>query len=179
MPVVNKTFDCLLRDKLAHIVIGFAPGKNYLRVVSHRLGFIGEVVWIDANTMPSDKPRTEREKVPLGTGRLKHVQGINAKPVKYQRQFIHQGDIEVALGVLDYFCSLSHLDTRRAVDSRLDNLAIKRCHPVQGRGRIAGHYFYNRFQSMFFVAGIDSFRGVADIEAAVLPATFPATPGQS
>ena len=41
------------------------------------------------------------------------------------RDFVHQRDVEVTLGVLDNLGGFGDLDRRRAVDARLDDRAVE------------------------------------------------------
>jgi hypothetical protein len=54
--------------------------------------------------------RTEGQEVPLGAGGLEHFEGVDADLVEDHREFVHQGDVEVALGVFDDLGGFGDLD---------------------------------------------------------------------
>ena len=62
---------------------------------------------------PPTRPGPERQEVPLGAGRLEHVERVDADAVEDERQFVHQRDVEVALGVLDDLGRFGDLDAGR------------------------------------------------------------------
>ena len=49
-------------DPRTHAVVGAAAGKDHLRVVAKLLRQVAEVIWVDANAVPADKPRLKCEK---------------------------------------------------------------------------------------------------------------------
>ncbi len=81
-----------------------------MRMVTHLLGFVGDIKWIDADAVAADQAGAEGQEVPLGAGRRQHVLGVDSETVAYQRDFIDQGDVDVALGVLENFGKLGHAD---------------------------------------------------------------------
>ena len=89
------------------------------------LGLEGQVVRIDADAVPADQPRTERQEVPLGPGRFQHLQRINAEPVKNDGQLIHQRDVQVALRVLDDLGGFRNLDAGGDLQSQTENNQIQ------------------------------------------------------
>jgi hypothetical protein len=72
---------------------------------------------------PPTRPGTEAQEIPLGAGRLEHFAGVDADLVE-DRNLVHQGDVDVALGVLDHLGRFGHLDRRCLVDAG-DHRAIE------------------------------------------------------
>ena len=79
-------------------------------MVADLLRLVGQVVRIDADAVAADQAGAERQEVPLGAGRLQHFQGVDAELVEQDRQVVDQGDVEVALGVLDHLGRFGDLD---------------------------------------------------------------------
>ena len=52
----------------------------------------------------------ELEEVPLGTSGFKYILRIDAHPVEYLGQLVHEGNVDIALGVLDHLGGFGHLD---------------------------------------------------------------------
>ena len=126
-------------------------------MVTQHLGLVGEIVGIDADAMPADQAGAEGEKIPLGAGGLQDFQGIDADLVEDQGQLIHQGDVEIALGVLDHLGRFGDLDAGRTVHTRGDDGIIQFCHLLQRICVIARNDFHDLGDRVFFVAGIDPF----------------------
>ena len=76
-------------------------------------------------------------------------------------------DVEVALRVLDDLGGLGHLDRRRLVRARRNDLAVEPINRFGGLGRRAARHLGDRRQAMRLVARIDALRTVADEEILV------------
>ena len=87
------------------------------------LHLIDEVIRIDANAMTADESRPEVKRIPLRIHGIHHFFRVNAHAMEGTRKFIHEGDVDIALRVLDEFRRFSHLDAGSAVDRR-DGLPI-------------------------------------------------------
>ena len=108
----DHQFYHLIGDIDTHIVIETATGKDNLRIVPYLLCLMCQVVRVNTNAVPSDKPRTEWQEVPLGTGGFKYGFCVDAEFVEDDGKFIHKGNVNVALGVFDDLCRFCHLDAR-------------------------------------------------------------------
>ena len=86
---------------MAHVVVDAPSGEDHLRMVANLLGLVGEVVGVDADAVPADQAGAEGEEIPLGAGSRQHLGGIDAQAIENEGEFVDQGDIDVALGVLD------------------------------------------------------------------------------
>ena len=87
--------------------------------------------------MPPNQAGRELQKIPLGPRRVENLFGIDAHAVKDKCQFIHQRDIQIALGVLDDLCGFRDPNARCAIDTRRDDRAINRRDRFQRLRRIA------------------------------------------
>ena len=74
--------------------------------------------------MAADQAGAEGQEVPFAAGGLQHFQGVDAQLAEDQRQFVHQGDVEVALGVLDDLGGLGDADAAGKVSPGGDGLAV-------------------------------------------------------
>ena len=73
---------------------------------------------------------------------------------KMMRQFVHQGDIQIALGILDHLGRLGHLDRRSAMHARLDDALVQGGNLFQRIRRIPGDDFYHLGQSALAIPGL-------------------------
>ena len=95
---------------LAHAVVHAATSQDNFGVVAVTLGTLGQIVRVDTDAVPTHQTRTERQEVPLGTGSLQHVEGIDAHLVEDLRKLVYKGDVDVALTILYHLGGLGHLD---------------------------------------------------------------------
>ena len=79
-------------------------------MIADLLGLVGQVVGVDTDAVAADQAGPEGQEIPFGAGRLQDLQGVDARAVEDQGQFVDQGDVDVALGVLDDLGRLGHLD---------------------------------------------------------------------
>jgi hypothetical protein len=54
----------------------------------------------------ADKTRLERHEIPLGSRGCEDIARIDIERLEYQRQLVHEGDVQVALAILDDLRSL-------------------------------------------------------------------------
>jgi len=162
--VVDHAFHGLLRDVGGHAVVDLAAGEDDLRVVTEHLGFMGEVIGVDADAVAADQAGTERQEVPLGAGGLQDFEGVDAETVEDQGEFVHQGDVEVALGVLDDLGGFGDLDRTGAVHPGGNHRGIQLGDGFGGGAIIAGDDFHDAGDGAFLVARVDPLGRVADVE---------------
>ena len=146
----------------AHGVVDTTAGQNHLGMVADFLGFVREVVGVNANAMAADQSRAEWKEIPLCACSFENLKSIQPKLVKDKAQFIHECDIHIALGVLDNLCGFGDLDAAGLVGSGFNNFAVKSIDDTGDFGRGAGGYFFDRGEAVLFVPGIDALGTVAD-----------------
>jgi hypothetical protein len=83
-----------------------------------------------------------------------------------RREFVHQRDVEVALGILDDLGGLGGLDARRLVDAGLDDRTIDRGDDVERAGILSGDDLVDDLKAMRAVAWIDPLRRIAEVRDA-------------
>src|SRR5665647_2684369 len=88
-------------DPLTHGIVNAAARENDFRMVTGLGGAIGEIIRIDADTVSADQAGLEVLEIPFGRGCRQYVAGVDAQALKYRGQFIHERDVEIALGVFD------------------------------------------------------------------------------
>jgi hypothetical protein len=70
---------------------------------------------------PPTRPGRKGRKFHLLPAASRTSSGIDADAVENDRQFVHQGDVQVALRVLDDLGGFGHLDARRRIDAGGDD----------------------------------------------------------
>lgn len=149
--------DQLLRDEAPHAVIDPTSGQDDLGVVADGHGLLGQVIGVNADTMPAHETGREVQEVPLGACRCQHIPRGDVDPLEDQGELVHQGDVEIPLGVLDHLGGLGHLDRGRDMQACLDDFAVGLGEARQGGGVLSRDHFRDALQTMRLVAGIDPF----------------------
>ena len=111
--------------------------------------------------MSADESGTKGQEVPLGPGRLEHLERVDTDLVKDDSELVDERNVQVALGVLDDLRRFGDLDAACPVHAGLDDAAVDFRHPGQGFRRIAGDDLGDLGQRMLLVPGVDAFRRVA------------------
>src|SRR5262245_32519167 len=93
-------------------------------MVSHGLSLMGQIIRIDSNTMASHQPWRKFQKVPFRPGGFEYSLCIDAETMEDERQFIHQCNIEIALGILNNLGCFCDLDARSFMDAGLYDQSI-------------------------------------------------------
>ena len=136
-------------------------------MVADGLRLVGEVVGVDADAVPTDEARAESEEVPLRAGCQQHVFGVDAEPVEEHGELVDQGDVDIALSVLDDLGSLGDLDRGGAVGASGDDGAVESVNKVGHLRGGAGRHLDDRGQAVLAVTRVDPLRAVTDEEVAV------------
>lgn len=123
-----------------------------------------QVVRIDADAVAAHQAGRELEKVPLGAGGCQHFRGADADQIADLRHFVHQRDVDVALGVLQHLRRLGDLDGGGAVHAGVDDLLVYAGNDLQRFLVLAGHDLDDLLQRMLAVARIDPLGAVAQLE---------------
>ena len=125
----DKQFDDFTRDETPHFVVEAAACQNHLRVIAKSLRCGCQVIGIDTNAMSSHQTRCEFQKIPFGTGGFKYILGAHTHSIKNDRQFVHQGNVDISLGVFQNLCGLSHFNGGGLVQACMDDSAIDVAQP--------------------------------------------------
>ena len=113
---------------------------------------------------PPTRHRTEGQEVPLGAGGLEHFEGVDADLVEDHGEFVHQGDVEVALGVLDDLGGFGNLDGAGRVDAGGDHGGVGVGDDLEGFRGVAGDDLHDLGDGAFLITRVDPLGGVADVE---------------
>ncbi len=87
-------------------------------------GAKGQIIGIDADAVAADEARLKRHEIPFCPRGGEHVAGIDIERLEDQRQFVHECDVEIALGVLDHLGGFGDLDRRRAMNAGRDHRSV-------------------------------------------------------
>ena len=126
-------------------------------MVAGDLRAISQVVRIDPDAVTTNQPGMIIQEIPLGCSGGKHIARIDSKFLKNGREFIHEGDVEIALGVFDDLCGFGDFDRGRAMDAGGDNRPIHVGYDVEGARVLPRYDFLDSLEAMRLVARIDAF----------------------
>ena len=157
----NHEFHHFGGDIFAHVVVEAAPCEDNFRVVTVLLGFLGEVVGVNADTVAADEAGFEGEEVPFCGGSGKHFVGVDPHTVEDHSQFVDEGDVDVALGVFNHFGRFGYPDGGGEVRSGGDDGAVEGINLLSRFGGGAGGNFFDFGNSVLLVAGVDALGRVA------------------
>ncbi len=91
--------------------------------------------------MAAHQAGAEGQEVPLAPRSLQHIKSVDAQLAEDHRQLIHQGDIQVALGIFNYLGGLRHFQASRPVSASPNDLSIEVIHPNSRLRRTAAGHF--------------------------------------
>ena len=133
-------------------------------MITHHLRFISQIIWINTDTMPSNKSWIEFEKVPLCTGSFKNRFGIDSHFIKDNGKLVHERYIDVTLTVLYNLCCFGDLNVLCSMYSCFNNQLIHIGYTIKSFIIHARNNFLNSFQTMNFIARINTFRAITYFE---------------
>ncbi len=176
MAAAHQLLDGLFGNELAHTVVGLAPAKHHLRMIACTFRLVGQVVGVDTDAVTSHQAGPEWQEIPLGARRLQHIQRIDTQLVENHRQLVHQGNVKVALGILDDLGRLCHLHAGGAMHTHFHHRLVELGHTLQRCGCVAGDHFGDGFQAVHLVTRVDALGGIPDKETTVARHILPAAP---
>src|SRR6202012_4693949 len=106
---------------------------------AHFLGLVRDVEGVDTDAVAADQAGAEGQEVPLRAGGLQNVLGVDAQAIADQGDLVDQGDVDVALRVLQHLGELGDLDRGGAMGTGGDDAAIGRVDDVERLRRVAGN----------------------------------------
>ena len=133
-------------------------------MVAQHLRLVGEVIGVDTDTVAADQARLELQEIPLGARRLKDGLCIDTHLVEDDGELVHEGDVDVPLGVLDDLGGLRNLDGLCAMNTGSDHKLVNLCHDVQCLLVHTGDDLGDGLKTVHLVARVDALRRVADLE---------------
>ena len=71
-----------------------------LRMIAELAGLKVQIVWVHANTMSPYEAGVKGHEVPFGLGGFDDLKGANAHAAEDERALVHEGYVDVPLGVL-------------------------------------------------------------------------------
>ena len=118
------------------------PAKHL--IITQRLCFVGQIVWINPNAVPSNKSRLKKVKNSI-CSMPNYCFGIYPNFVKNNCQFVY--DYVESLSIFDHLCSFSYFYTFCLVGTSFDYFIInsvnKRCN-LRGRSGVLTFIFVIR-----------------------------------
>ena len=114
--------------------------------------------------MTADEARLKRQEIPFCPRGRQHVAGIDIERLEDQRQFVHERDIEIALGIFDDLGRLGDLDRGRAVNAGRHDRSVNVGNDIERFRILRRDHLHDRLKTMLLVAGIDALRRIPDVE---------------
>lgn len=164
---VKHGLDQLAGHETAHAVVDTPPREDHFRVVTHRLGFMGQVVRVHADAVTAHQAWAERQEVPLRAGGFKYFLGVDVHALEDHRQFVDQGDIKVSLGVFDHLGGFRYLNAGGPVGAGGDHGGIETVHGVRHFRGGAGGDLHDVGDAVELIARVNALRAVAGVEVLV------------
>ena len=143
-------------DPGAHTVVDAPAGENHLRVMPQHCRLVRKVVGIDPDAVPADETGGERDEVPLRVPAGQYVPGVDAHAREEHRELVHQGDVEVPLGVLDDLRRFGDPDGRGAVDAGRHHRLVHARDEVERVAVLGRHDLRDLREGVLPVAGVDA-----------------------
>ena len=103
---------------------------------------------------PPTRPGLEAEEIPLGPRRVEHVPHRHPDLREDLGDLVHEGDVDVALGVLDRLGRLGGLDRRRAEHAAAGHRAVDRRELLDDLVVLAGNDLGDLVDRVLAVAGL-------------------------
>jgi hypothetical protein len=117
--------------------------------------------------MTTDQARLELQEVPLRSGRVENLIGIDTDLLENDGQLIHQCDVQVALGILDHFASLGGPDAGATMHAGLHDTLVQTRNLLERLGRVSRYHLHHVGQHVLPIARVDAFRAVGNEEIAL------------
>ena len=154
----DQVLDAAFCNIFAHVIIDPSSGQDDLGMIAEGFCLIGQIVRINTDTVTADKTRCKRQEIPLCACSLQNGFGINIHFMEDHGQLIHEGNVNITLAVLDYLCSLCHLDGLCTVYACKCHQTVNLCYCIKCLFIHTGYDLGNGFQTMHLIAGVDTFR---------------------
>ena len=121
-------------------------------MIAGLLGAIGQVIRIDSDAVTADQPRLKRQEIPFRARGREHVASIDLERLKDQRQLVHKGDVEIALGVFDHLGRLGNLDRGRAMNAGFYDRTVDIGDDVERLRILRRNHLHDRLEAVLLVA---------------------------
>ena len=111
---------------------------------------------------PPTRPGVNGQEIPLGLGGVEDVPDRHVEFLEDPRHLVHEGDVDVALRILDRLGALGRLDRGGTEGAPGGDALIQRRDAIGGFGAVARHHLDDAIDGMFAVARIDPLGAVSD-----------------
>ena len=165
--LLEHQLDDLVRDVCSHSVVHAAPGEDDFGVVPQPFRALREVIGVHRNAMPAHEAGVHLDEIPLRAGGLEHVLRVDAHQGEDLREFVDEGDVDVALRILDDLRGLGYLDGRGLVRAVHQDGIVHAVNEIRHFRGGAGGDLQDLLDRMLLVAGIDALGAVAREEILV------------
>src|SRR3546814_1993723 len=116
------------------------------------------------------QPRGEAQEVPFRTGGIQYVVHRDAHLAEDHGDFVDEGDVDVALRVLDHLGGLGGADVLGDEDVAAVDRAVDGGQPRRDVRRLPRDDLGDAVDGVVAVAGVDSFRRVSEADVAAADA---------
>lgn len=127
-------------------------------MIAQSFGLVDKIVGIDADAVSPYKTGIKTQSIPFGIHGLDDFLGLNAHLAKDHGKFIHEGNIDIPLGIFDQFGGFGDLNGGSAIDSSFNDGSLDVSHCIQRFPVHSGDNLDNVEKPVLAVARIDAFR---------------------
>ena len=114
--------------------------------------------------MTAHQAGTEAKRIPFGVHAVDDLVGVDPHALKHHRHLVHEGDVDIALAVLDELDRLRRLDRRDGKRAGLDDRIVNGFDLLERPLVHTGDNLDDIGQRVNLVAGVDALGRVGDIE---------------
>ena len=119
-------------------------------MIADGLGLVSQIVGIHTDAVSAHQARLEGQEIPLAARRREYFLGVDLQAVEDEGELVDEGDVDVALGVLDDLGRLGDPDAAGLMGAGGDDAAVEVVDEVGDLGGGTRGYLLDVGQPVFF-----------------------------
>ncbi|MCY1448764.1 hypothetical protein D9M71_654620 [compost metagenome] len=123
-------------------------------MITNGLCFVSQVIGIYTDAVTTHQSWAEWQEVPFRPRCFQNRLSIDTHLIKNKCQLIDQGNVQVALRVLNNLCRFGNLDTLGFMSSGDNDCVIQSIDQISNLWSGTGGYFFNGSNTMLFITRI-------------------------
>src|SRR4051794_18131329 len=122
--------------------------------MAEALSAVAEIIRINADAVAPDESGMKAQEVPFRAGRLEHVEAGQAQLGEDLGDLVHEGDVDVALGIFDHLRRLGGAYRFGPKGARAGDPSVDRSNSVRDVVILSGNHLHDTVDAMLAIAGI-------------------------